>query len=65
MRRFRNTDTLLGFRACSDGRMRPVFLDSNGEQYLLHEDRGRIYGAWLSRDYQPDTPQALPAVEAG
>jgi hypothetical protein len=37
-------DALLGFSDCNDGCTRPVFLDSNGDQYLLHEDRGRVYG---------------------
>jgi hypothetical protein len=54
-------DALLGFRACADGFTRPVFLDSEGEQYLLHEDEGRVYGLWMNHDRGPDAPQIVPA----
>jgi hypothetical protein len=56
MRRPDHHDLLLGFRLFSDGLTRPVFQDKDGDQYLLHEDQGRIYGLWLSPDLEPDKP---------
>jgi hypothetical protein len=61
MRHPSSPDALLGFRDCNDGRTRPVFLDSNGDQYLLHEDRGRVYGMWLRRDFEPAAPATVAA----
>ena len=53
------TEAILGERHFVDGVVRTVFLDSDGRQFVLDDDKDRIYGVWLD----PETAEPDLAIE--
>jgi hypothetical protein len=55
-------DPLLGVRSCTDGSVRPVYLDeATGKQYVLDDEGEPLYGVWLHPEHA-DTPAAITAT---
>jgi len=59
-------DGPIGFNHFSDGSTRPVFLDHDGRQYVIHDGRP-VHGIWLDQDRQDpaDAVDLVPSIPDG
>jgi len=54
-------DRPIGFHRFSDGTTRPVFLDHDGRQYVIHDGRP-VHGIWLDQCRQDQTDDPVPII---
>jgi hypothetical protein len=48
-------DPVIGRRLFTDGVSLPVHRGPDGREYVIGYDGGRVYGAWLAPEAEPDT----------
>jgi hypothetical protein len=56
---------LIGFRDFVDGQRRPVYLDEDGNQYVINDAGREVFGEWLRPEDDSDQPIFLGGLESG